>query len=197
MWGNESPHSQVSSHFGNWSLDGLLNFQKAIIGVKTHCIEFFLYHGKVLEIYMSKMGSYDPFRYLKDKLWPKEGPRVKLPIWFPTTKSKKIALLTCVKMLCHISLESYRRGLQVFFKHHFNWRYAQNVMGLQNCKSLNFENFRTSNLGVSGQNDIWVLGSSTNNTIRGGKVVVSPKSPSWWGLWIRVCSWLVRAPKIL
>jgi hypothetical protein len=29
---------------------------------------------------MSKMGSYDPFGYLKHKLWSKEGPGVKLPI---------------------------------------------------------------------------------------------------------------------
>jgi hypothetical protein len=26
------------------------------------------------------MGSHDPFGYLKHKLWPKEGPRVELPI---------------------------------------------------------------------------------------------------------------------
>jgi hypothetical protein len=29
---------------------------------------------------MFKMGSHDPFGYLKHKLWPKEGPGVKLPI---------------------------------------------------------------------------------------------------------------------
>ncbi len=29
---------------------------------------------------MSKMGSHDPFGDLKHKLWPKEGPRVKLAI---------------------------------------------------------------------------------------------------------------------
>jgi len=42
--GNEPPHSQMSSHFGNWSPNGLLNFQEAIVGVKTHWIEIFLYH---------------------------------------------------------------------------------------------------------------------------------------------------------
>jgi hypothetical protein len=42
MWGNEPSHSQVSSHFGSWSHDGLLNFQRAIIGAKTHWIEKFL-----------------------------------------------------------------------------------------------------------------------------------------------------------
>jgi hypothetical protein len=29
---------------------------------------------------MSEMGLQDPFEYLKHKLWPKERPRVKLPI---------------------------------------------------------------------------------------------------------------------
>jgi hypothetical protein len=29
---------------------------------------------------MYKMGLHDPFGYLKHKLWPKEGPRVKLPL---------------------------------------------------------------------------------------------------------------------
>jgi hypothetical protein len=29
---------------------------------------------------MFQMGSYDPFEYLKHKLWPKEGLQVKMPI---------------------------------------------------------------------------------------------------------------------
>jgi hypothetical protein len=29
-----------------------------------------------------------------------------------------------------------------------------------------------------------------------GKVVVSPKSGLWWVLWIRVCLWLILAPKV-
>jgi hypothetical protein len=29
---------------------------------------------------MSEMGLHDSFGYLKYKLWPKEGPEVKLPI---------------------------------------------------------------------------------------------------------------------
>jgi hypothetical protein len=54
------------------------------------------------------------------------------------------------------------------------------------------------NLGVLGQNDIWVLASwpNTENTIR-GKVVASRKSGPWWILWICVCSWLVCAPRVL
>jgi hypothetical protein len=34
--GNESPHFQMNSHFGNRSPNGLLNFQRAISGVKIH-----------------------------------------------------------------------------------------------------------------------------------------------------------------
>ncbi len=36
---------------------------------------------------MCKMGSHDPFRHLKHKLWPKEGSGVKLAVSFPTIKS--------------------------------------------------------------------------------------------------------------
>jgi hypothetical protein len=38
MRGNELTHSQMSSHFGNWSPDGFQNVQREIIGVKTHWI---------------------------------------------------------------------------------------------------------------------------------------------------------------
>jgi hypothetical protein len=37
-------------------------------------------YQKALEIYMFKMGLYDPFEYLKHKLWPKEGLGIKVSI---------------------------------------------------------------------------------------------------------------------
>jgi hypothetical protein len=42
VWGNEPPHSQVSSHLGSWSPKGLSNLQRAIARVKTNWIEEFL-----------------------------------------------------------------------------------------------------------------------------------------------------------
>ncbi len=68
-------------------------------------------------------------------------------------------------------------------------------MGFQSYGSPNFgnfRNFRTSNLVVPAQNDIWVLAPwpCTKNTIR-GKVVASPKPGPWWILWICVCPRLV------
>jgi hypothetical protein len=146
---------------------------------------------------MSKMGFHDPFAYSKHKLWPKENPTVKLPIWLPTIKSRESPWFVCVKVAWHILLKLSWRGLQLCFKPHFNQKFAQEVMGLQSCGSPNFKNFGTPNLGVSGQNDICVLTlwPSTNNTIR-GKVMASPKSRTWWILWIHVYMWLVCAPKL-
>jgi hypothetical protein len=43
---------------------------------------------------------------------------------------------------------------------------------------------------------MWALWRGTKYTIR-GKVVASPKSGPWWVLWVRVCPWLVLAPKVL
>jgi hypothetical protein len=78
------------------------------------------------------------------------------------------------------------------------WRSIQKVMGFQNHKNPNFENFETPNLGVLRQNDMWVQAPwpSTENTTIKGKVVASPKSRLWWVLWILVCSWLVYASKV-
>jgi hypothetical protein len=43
VWRNEPTHSQVDFHFGNWKPYGVLNFQRGILGVKTHLIkEFFM-----------------------------------------------------------------------------------------------------------------------------------------------------------
>jgi hypothetical protein len=45
---------------------------------------------------MSKMGSHDPIGRLKHKLWLKEAPKVKLPIWLPTIKSwESLDFLVC------------------------------------------------------------------------------------------------------
>jgi hypothetical protein len=40
----------------------------------------YLYHWKYIEMYMSKMDLHNPLEYLKHKLWPKEGPKVKMLI---------------------------------------------------------------------------------------------------------------------
>jgi hypothetical protein len=61
-------------------------FREQLQGSKPNGLRRFLYHWKAIETYMSKMGSHDPFGHLKHKLWPKEGPQVKLTIWLRPLK---------------------------------------------------------------------------------------------------------------
>jgi hypothetical protein len=54
---------------------------------------------------MSEMGLHDPFEHITHKLWPKEGPRVKLAIWLSTIKSQESPQFPCVQVVCDIPLE--------------------------------------------------------------------------------------------
>jgi hypothetical protein len=72
-------------------------------------------------------------------------------------------------------------------------------MGPRSRGSLNFENFRTPTweswdkmpfgCGPRGE-------AQSIYNIR-GKVMASPKSRSWWVLWIRIYPWFILAPKVL
>jgi hypothetical protein len=54
--------------------------QNSIAGSKHLALRCSLYRWKVLEAYMSKMASHEPFGHLQDKLCAKEGPGVKVAI---------------------------------------------------------------------------------------------------------------------
>ncbi len=71
-------------------------FRERLQVSKPNSSKISLYHCKVIETWMSKMGLHDPFGHLKHKLWPKEGPRIKLIIWLLTTKSQdRFDFLVC------------------------------------------------------------------------------------------------------
>jgi len=143
------------------------------------------------------MGSHHPFGHLKHKLWPKERPRVKLAIWLPTTKSQESTWLPCVQVTCDIPLKSSQWGLQLCFRPHFNRRFGHKVMGPQSCRSPNFGNFETPPWESRDKKPFGCGPCGKAQSIIRGKVVASPKSRSWWVLWVRVCPWPVLAPKVL
>jgi hypothetical protein len=62
------------------------------------------------------MASHWPFGHLSPKLRAKAGPRVKLAVWLPTTKSRKSTSSRPPNWKCDTSLERWRRGLQVWFR---------------------------------------------------------------------------------
>jgi len=130
---------------------------------------------------MSKVGSHCSFGHLKHKLWPKEGPEIKLSVWLPTRKSRESTQFTWLQRVCNIPLESFRRKLQLYFKPHFDPRSAHKVMGFQNRGNPNWCDFRTPTRESRERKAIWMwaLWPATEYTIR-GKVVASPKSGPWW-----------------
>ncbi len=147
---------------------------------------------------MSKMASHEPFGHLQHKLWQKEGPKVKLAVWLPTTKSQESTWPRCVQVECNVSLKSSQRGLQVCFRLHPNRRSEQRVMNSQSLGSPNRDSFRTPPWESWDKKTIrmWVPWNNAENTIW-GKVVASPESGLWWILGVQNYPWFVLAPKVL
>jgi hypothetical protein len=92
---------------------------------------------------MSKMGSHEPFGHFQNKLWQKERPGVKLPIWLPTTKSRESTRPRYLQVECDTPLESFQRELQVFLRFHPNQRSKQRVIIPQSGGSPNPDSFGT------------------------------------------------------
>jgi len=121
---------QKSVNEWTFTLPSELPFSKAIIGVKTHWLEEILYIiGKLLK-----------HRCLK---W---AHMTHLDIWnisYDQKKGRELIWFHCVQVMCDISLESPRWGLQLCFKFHFNQNSTHKVMRPQNNESPNFEIFET------------------------------------------------------
>jgi hypothetical protein len=172
---NEPPHPQVSSHFGSWSPDGPPNFQRVIIGVKTHYIkkfiiplEKFLEHKFLKWACMTHLDisntSYDQKKGQKSK-WQFDSRPLK--VW------NRLNFLAC-KWRAIYRWKALDKG----------YDFALDFISIESLhvkswapklgKSQLWE-FRNSHLGVPGQNDIWVLvpWPCIKYTIK-GKVVPSP-----------------------
>jgi hypothetical protein len=133
------------------------------------------------------MASHWSFGHLQPKLWAKEGPGVKLAIWFPTTKKSGIDLFPTFadEVWWGVGKLSSRATTLVETS-------LQSEVGARSCEcpkswESNLGQFRDSNLGVSGKRAIrmWLTRSNADNTIW-GKVVASPESGRWWVLCVKV-----------
>jgi hypothetical protein len=142
------------------------------------------------------MASHEPFGHLEPKLWAKEGPRVKLAVWLPTTKSRESPWSWHALGECDMALESSQGELPDWLRPRPDRRSGREVMmaqvpGMQTgtVSRLHFGSPRTkSHLGVG------AIESNAENTIW-GKVVASPQSGPWWVKWVQGRSWLVPTPK--
>jgi hypothetical protein len=160
-WGNE-PHTpkwaptlgvRLSIDF-RWTLESSKGNYR---GSKVIGLKIFLYHWKALRTYMFKMGSHDPFGDLKHKLWPKEGVGNQIANLTPNHQKSGIALISLsASGLSHIVGKISSRAITLLETSLQSEVFKQSY-GPPKSRESQFREFRDSNLGVSGQNDIWVL----------------------------------------
>jgi hypothetical protein len=102
-----------------------------------------LYHQKAIEVWMSKMGSHNPFGHLQHKLWQEERPRVKTDSLTPDHKKSRIdSNFVRVGGMRYV-VEKSRWELQFFFRPHPDRRSEHEVITLQSCRSSNLGSFGT------------------------------------------------------
>ncbi len=144
---------------------------------------------------MYKMGFHEPFGHFKHKLWPKERLGVKLPIWLPTIKSRESPPIS----LCEWPATYHWKALDESYNFYLD---------LISIEGLHAKLWASKVAGVLWESQMWEFRDFRDKmtfgcwshgqaqcTIR-GKVVASLKFGSCWVLWIRICPWLVLAPKV-
>jgi hypothetical protein len=89
------------------------------------------------------MASHESFGHLQLKLWAKEGPGVKLAVWFPTTKSRESTRSQRAVGECDTALKSSRWQLQHWFRPRPDRRLRQEAMTVQSPESPNRDSFGT------------------------------------------------------
>jgi hypothetical protein len=106
---------------------------------------------------MSKMGSHDPFGYLKHKLWPKKGWESNYQFDFGPLKVKNHHDSLACKWCATCCWKDLDKGLQLCFRLHFNRKSTHKVMGPQSRGSPNFGNFQ---IPIWSPGTKWHLGPS-------------------------------------
>jgi hypothetical protein len=141
------------------------------------------------------MPSHWQLGHLQPKLWAKEGPGVKLPVWLPTTKSRESTSSRRPIWVCDMALERSRRGLQVWFRRRRNPTLQSGVMAVQSSGSP-VETISGLHFGSPGNlcNLDVVSTTSCREYYReyGGGILPSPGHGVSCG---PKCPWLVPTPK--
>jgi hypothetical protein len=144
---------------------------------------------------MSKIGSHRPFGHLKHKLWVKERPIVKLPVWLSSTKSRESTRFPHVQVTYYWKAlnEGYNFALNLITIGSLHAKLcAPKVTGVLVARISKFPlgSPRTKNPFKCGP--LW-RGVKYYKREGGGfpqvRVVVSPVSLS--------CPWFILAPKVL
>jgi hypothetical protein len=126
---------------------------------------------------MSKMGSHCSFEHLKHKLWPKEGPGVKLT---PDQKKSGIdPIYMAVDNVPH-TVGKFLTRATTLLQTALRSEVCSQSYGAPKSQSLDWRDFGTPTLESRERKAIWMWAPwrGPEYTIR-GKVVASPKSGPW------------------
>jgi len=125
----------------------------------------------------------------------KEGPRVKLAIWLPTTKSRELTSSRRLQMECDGALESSRGELKLWFRPHSNQRSEPGVVSVQSPGSPTRDSFGTPTWESREKEPFGCsLRGVTQRILYGGRWWLPP-SPGRGESCVSKCPWLVPTPK--
>jgi hypothetical protein len=141
---------------------------------------------------MSKMGSHDPFGHLKHKVWPKEGPWVKLPLKF-SNRPKFLAYKWRAKYRWKDFNEGYNFVSDLILIGSLHTKlWAPKVVGVPIVG--------ISGLALGSPETKWHLGAgpmASHRVYYKGEGGGFPQVRAVVNLMNRVCLWLILEPKVL
>jgi hypothetical protein len=132
------------------------------------------------------MASHWLFGHLQPKLWAKEGPGVKLPIWLPTTKSRESTSSWHPIWKCNTALEISQGKIQLWFRPCCDWTMQSRVMSSQSTRTP-IETISRLQLGSPGKKSHLDLASVAScREYYMGEGGGFPESGPWWVLCVKV-----------
>jgi hypothetical protein len=144
---------------------------------------------------MFKMASHCPFGHLQPKLWAKEAPGVKLPVWLSTTKSRESTSSRRHLKECDTTLKSFQRKLQLWFILRPDSSLERGAMAVQSPGTPTRDNFRTPTWESREKKPFGCsFGGELQSILHGGRWWLPP-NPGHGELSSPKCPWLVPTPK--
>jgi hypothetical protein len=144
---------------------------------------------------MPKMASHGPFGHMQPKLWAKEGPGVKLPVWLPSTKSRESTSFWRLLKEWNMALEIFQGELQLWFRPHPDPSLGRGAMSVQSPETPTRDSFETPTWESREKEPFGCsLRGEMQGILRGGRWWLPP-NPGRGESCVSKCSWLVPTPK--
>jgi hypothetical protein len=133
--------------------------------------------------------------HLQPKLWAKEGPGVKLAVWFLTTKSRESTFSRHPILKCDTMLKSSQRELQLWFRPCCDRTLQSGDMSSQSSGIPIRDNFETPTWESREKESFGCsLRAELQSILYGGRWWLPPSSGRGESC-VSKCPWLVPTPK--